>query len=197
MKIPFDIKFRPQIESGKYKVQTSDGKDVRIICWDAKNSYPIVCLNECGIPRTFTKDGLPYHHNDSCLVIVTPKPELTEFEKYVDIIVDNAFCETIQGGIKTISDKLLTLAKKELCKGCSKCFEEYWRGRKEATEEISKGYHYEMPTYNPCPYGEKCTKLFRDCINCYIRSIGISTTTGTTGMLSATDGKPHNPSFIE
>lgn len=39
MKIPFDIKYRPQIESGEYKVETRDGlHSVRIICWDAAGS---------------------------------------------------------------------------------------------------------------------------------------------------------------
>ena len=33
-KIPFDIKYRPQIESGEYKVETRDGRAARIICWD-------------------------------------------------------------------------------------------------------------------------------------------------------------------
>ena len=35
-KIPFNVKFKPQIESGEYKVETRDGRPVRIICWDKK-----------------------------------------------------------------------------------------------------------------------------------------------------------------
>ncbi len=39
MKIPFDIKYRPQIETGEYEVETQDGlHSVRIICWDAAGS---------------------------------------------------------------------------------------------------------------------------------------------------------------
>lgn len=34
-RIPFDIKYRPEIESGKYKVETEDGRAVRIVCFDA------------------------------------------------------------------------------------------------------------------------------------------------------------------
>ena len=44
-KIPFDIKYRPQIESGEYKVETGDKKRVRIICWNRKvNDSPVVAL---------------------------------------------------------------------------------------------------------------------------------------------------------
>lgn len=45
MKIPFDIKFRPQIESGEYEVVTRSGKPARIVCWDMNDDvYPIVAL---------------------------------------------------------------------------------------------------------------------------------------------------------
>ena len=39
MKVKFDIKYRQQIESGEYKVETVDGRQVRIVCWDAHNPY--------------------------------------------------------------------------------------------------------------------------------------------------------------
>ena len=44
MKIPFDIKYRPQIESGEYKVETRDGLPARVVCWDANSYTPIVFL---------------------------------------------------------------------------------------------------------------------------------------------------------
>lgn len=34
MKIPFDIKYRPEIESGRYKVVTGTGLPVEIVHWD-------------------------------------------------------------------------------------------------------------------------------------------------------------------
>lgn len=34
--IPFDIE---KAKSGKYKIQTKDGKPIRIICWDKKTKY--------------------------------------------------------------------------------------------------------------------------------------------------------------
>ena len=42
MKIPFDIKYRPQIESGEYGAVTRSGLPVRIVCWDAPRIYPLV-----------------------------------------------------------------------------------------------------------------------------------------------------------
>lgn len=39
MKVKFDLKYRQQIESGEYKVETADGRQVRIICWDVHNLY--------------------------------------------------------------------------------------------------------------------------------------------------------------
>ena len=39
MKVKFDLKYRQQIESGEYKVETADGRQVRIVCWDAHNPY--------------------------------------------------------------------------------------------------------------------------------------------------------------
>lgn len=45
MEIPFNIKFRPEIESGKYKVSCGE-KEARIICWNARgsNSNHIIAL---------------------------------------------------------------------------------------------------------------------------------------------------------
>ena len=37
MRKEFDIKYRQEIESGKYRVETITGLPVRIICWDAKS----------------------------------------------------------------------------------------------------------------------------------------------------------------
>ena len=42
-RIPFDIKYRHEIEAGKYLVQTRLGSPARIICWDKKCYYPEDC----------------------------------------------------------------------------------------------------------------------------------------------------------
>lgn len=95
-KIPFEIKFKPQIESGEYKVETRDGKPARIICWDKKEyedqreqPTPIVYLitSKGGCEHIMScttagmySDGL---ERDSDLFIVTPDPELSEFEERI------------------------------------------------------------------------------------------------------------------
>lgn len=42
MKIKFDMKYRREIESGKYKVVTADDKPVTIERWDMKGSSPVL-----------------------------------------------------------------------------------------------------------------------------------------------------------
>lgn len=41
-KIPFNIKYRPQIESGEYKVVTREDRPVEIRIWDLKGDFPVV-----------------------------------------------------------------------------------------------------------------------------------------------------------
>ena len=45
-KIPFNIKYRPQIESGEMKVVTRRGEPVEIVYWDAVGKNPIVAIIE-------------------------------------------------------------------------------------------------------------------------------------------------------
>ena len=176
MKIPFDIKYRPEIESGKYKVVTRNGLSVRIICWDLENSQPIVGVISCQeeTPDLFNSDGKYWrkgHEDKFDLFILTDEPELTEFEKAVvklcQIGKDEYPCYEFA---KKYAPFLLDISKKELCEGCTKCIDEYWRGKKEASEELSRCYRYEgptIPTYYPLCYHEgHCTNPYHDCINC-------------------------------
>lgn len=41
-KIPFNIKYRPQIESGEYRVVTREDRPVEIKIWDLKGDFPVV-----------------------------------------------------------------------------------------------------------------------------------------------------------
>lgn len=90
-KIPFDIKYRPQIESGEYRVETRDGRPTRIICWDCNNYNPIIALaDETGMWNGEMKEYvLSCNENGAFaggsrtqddLFIVTPDEELTDFE---------------------------------------------------------------------------------------------------------------------
>lgn len=89
MKIPFSVKYRTQIESGEYKVIDKNGRNVRIICWDMKSpkkyGYHLVGLVEFSPNNEestyYTLDGKArLRDKEPCLFIVTPEPELTEFE---------------------------------------------------------------------------------------------------------------------
>ena len=90
-KIPFDIKFRSQIECGEYSVVTGDDKPVRIICWDRHydNQHPIVALAydakkdiEIYINASVLGEAHSQLKGDN-LFIVTPEPELSEFEERI------------------------------------------------------------------------------------------------------------------
>ena len=123
-KIPFDIKYRPQIESGEYKVETNEGYSVRIVCWDAKRKYGD-CI--CGFmgeeedkPYFWQPDGSWWaDHTQSPLdlFIITPEPELTEFEEHLKQLLD--FSVTLGSPyeidcIKSEAAELLELARKQL-----------------------------------------------------------------------------------
>jgi len=65
MKIEFDIKYRPQIESGEYSVVTRDGRTARIVCWDELDSmYPI----SAAVTRTDGSEVFPTYTNEGKVV---------------------------------------------------------------------------------------------------------------------------------
>lgn len=84
-KVPFDIKYRPQIESGEYKVETVSGFHVEILRWDRKHpdygkgelSFPIVAIvdfNGLEQPMIYRYDGIhpnSYDTDNADLVIIT------------------------------------------------------------------------------------------------------------------------------
>jgi hypothetical protein len=88
MKIPFDIKYRPQIESGEYKVVSRENKPARIVCWDMKSDhYPILALIDDGakeLYKNFTTKGRYYVEGDEDskdLFIIIPELKESEDEK--------------------------------------------------------------------------------------------------------------------
>lgn len=122
-KIAFDIKYRPEIEAGKYKVVTGHGEPVEIVKWDCRGKYPILAVIDDG-----DTDDCTFFHEDGVgcteeelLVIITDEPdELTEYENRVIEILDYAMAnpETEMSKIveqgKAVSKELFELAKKEL-----------------------------------------------------------------------------------
>lgn len=124
MKIEFDIKYRPQIESGEYKVVTKGGQNVRIVCWDMNtcNGTLLVALvkgngGEYEKTRSYTLEGkCKSASEDASLFVVTPEPELTEFEQAVGVSIGswNAKSEESKARVREVANKLLKLAKKQL-----------------------------------------------------------------------------------
>lgn len=107
MKKKFDIKYRPQIESGEYKVVTRDDHPVRICCWDEEEDYPIVALvkdynekSDYCYPMMCDKSGVSATKgNEKELFVLTPEPELTEFEKACKQMMLN-WCERTEFDIE-------------------------------------------------------------------------------------------------
>ena len=127
MKIPFDIKYRPEVESGEYKVINDNGYPIDVIKWDAEfGGYPVVCL--CGgMAYNYSRTGRCLDTDCSNIWIVTPDPEPSEFEEcFIKEIeeVHGAVVPLDKGAIRSSCDKLLEIAKKEVMKYLSKWNEE-------------------------------------------------------------------------
>ena len=194
MKIPFNIKYRPQIESGKYKVQTRDGSPARIICWDRHATEPNDdCILVALITLENNSESALYYYSDghlwnkangegdssSDLFIITPEAELTDLEK---AIKRGMLCAGLEGVSTTIIKETAKEVKDIICKECTVGLEQYWKGYEGAKERFEKLKTFYCPTYEPpCYHGGICTNPMRDCINCPRTGgdIGISTTSGT------------------
>ena len=189
MRIPFDIKYRPEIESGKYKVVTEFGEPVRIICWDSKyhSDLPIIALIDDGDGEDMIhlsangKYEIDSKRGFTHLLIITDEPEeLTEFEKAVEEIYESFGVKQLK--VKEKAAKLLAIANRELEKSqWIKDMQEwwynkghtegYWKGQKEAEERHNEANSYHMPIipptgYPPCYWGGPCTNPQHDCVNC-------------------------------
>lgn len=143
----------PQIESGEYKVETRDGLSVRIICWDrvAKENTD-ADLNLCVLVQEDGGEAIYYYHQTGeklardeqyDLFIVTPEPELSEFEKGYMRIVHKMKPEDFNDeGLKIAKEEaaeLLALARKELCEQIvDHTKEAYENGKAEALKEIEQ-----------------------------------------------------------
>lgn len=196
MKLPFSIKYRPQIESGEYEVITrNEEEDVSIFFY---NNEFVVFING-NYDWHYDENGKWQEGKDSDydLFIVIPEPKLTEFEESLrQVIVSALSGETPNGSggtmkwavylgdddIQKLAPKVMELAKKEICKKCTVGLDQYWKGRDDARKEAEKSCTFHYPTYEPpCHHGGICTNPFKDCINCPRTGgdIGTFTTSGT------------------
>jgi gas vesicle protein len=133
MKKQFDIKYRPQIESGEYKVETRDGRPVRIVCWDriAKEDTDDD-LNLCVLVPEDGGEAVYYYHQSGKkyvpdkaydLFIITPEPELSEFEKKLSDVVGYAISLSVvepqkptSAFVKEYAAELIALAREQFIK---------------------------------------------------------------------------------
>lgn len=205
-KIPFDISYRDLIESGKWSVQTNDGRKVRIICWDKKlygGRIDLVALvpestGETECIQLYNPDGTltsgPKNEKFK-LVIVTDQPELDEFELALKDFLMNGSADTADiikyaeklrriSARSAVPDITMTEAYKmglEAGKAQGKA-EDYAKGFKDA--QNSQTFRYE-PT---CWLGGVCTNPFHDCINCPGYNIARNITVTTSDSSSNDSG---------
>lgn len=129
-RIPFNVKYRPQLESGQYKlVCDSTGYIPTILSWDDKTDplYPLIvdlrCINsDTHKEFPYTADGSQYTdrgHSITDLFIITNEPELTEAELYLKSLIEcyattsgNKY-ELPEESAKKFANKLRELFKKE------------------------------------------------------------------------------------
>jgi len=155
-KIAFDIKCRPQIESGKYKPILECGTEALILSWSIGGDYPIVCMakKDDGIPFRVNNHGIPMERDKSRLYIDTGEEEViltTDFEKELGGIaqawVDKRAELTIEC-IKAHAERLLKVARKELQPEIDKKLDrayknadraQYERGKEDAIKELYGG----------------------------------------------------------
>lgn len=89
-KIEFNEVYRPNIEAGEYKVETRDGRSVRIVAWDRKDEsgYRHSILGLAFDSDTGCEEVIACNSNGKApgpdkddLFITWEKPELTEFQR--------------------------------------------------------------------------------------------------------------------
>ena len=161
-KIQFNIKFRSQIESGEYKVEIgkSDPWPARIACWDLNGNDLIVIVSnpegkEEGLIYTPEGKHKAYAPKiDSDLFIVTPEPELSEFEKNLSDIFGYAISMSVSDPkkptdefVREYAPELLAIARKQLQPEIDAEIEkayktadevQYRKGREEALKDLPR-----------------------------------------------------------
>ena len=128
MIIPFNIKYRKEIESGEYKVVTIDNNPVTILKWDVRGTaYPIVACVEVkdgdetiDFVNTFSEDGEISDSDNVLLKLQVPDIESTEFEDALIALAIEVNCmnpvkftNIAKVWARQNADKLIDLAKKE------------------------------------------------------------------------------------
>lgn len=148
-KIPFNIKYRPQIESGEYKVIDQFGyvltlRDIINDVWYFSFRYP----------NTDYETERIYDHPENHLFLVTPDEEMTEFEKACMKLYNEGRDDGLSGdklsneSLKESASELLALAKKEIGTTFDKAGE-YLRGRNDGIEYGKAKVLNDLPRWEP------------------------------------------------
>lgn len=130
MRIPFDIKYKDNILSGRARVETKHGQEVTILCFNAKSTDrndDIIGLVTCSdgvtqnVQRYYSNGHLiadSSRRGDKDLYVVFPDPPLTDFEKelvnYANEYINNSEDVTLNEQTRKYSKNLLNLAIKEM-----------------------------------------------------------------------------------
>lgn len=120
MKTPFTLE--AWLKDTSQKVVDKNGRPVRIVCTDADGLYPIIGLVDNKIPLPCGKDGRPPYigGGGGTLFLVTPEPELSEFEKACMKLYNEGRDDGFSGdklsneSVKESASELLALAREEL-----------------------------------------------------------------------------------
>lgn len=114
-KIEFNIKYRPEIESGKYKVvERSTNRECTFL---SKDDLVIVYFDGIAYVFDYEKSIFRCQMGYGEFDILTDEPELTDFEKEFGGIIEaykDTRAELTNEGIKNHAGRLLALARKQL-----------------------------------------------------------------------------------
>ena len=84
IRLQFNINLKPEVLSGKYKVQTEYGTPVEIVKWDCKGKYPILaCIDNGYVSDScfYTAEGIAENKNK---LVMYYEIEETELEKVLE-----------------------------------------------------------------------------------------------------------------
>lgn len=150
-RIPFDLKYRSEIEDKQYHLETKDGKPVEIVKWDSNGLAPIVALVEMREgrgeePVWYDNDGhchaCGFEHND--LVIVTDEKEADD--EIRSLIEEMAYAFSREGIVEGYGkEKLIEKYHKELISLAMKKIREDVEDFRDADEYYDNWYAYTAP----------------------------------------------------
>lgn len=205
MRIPFDIKFRPQIESGEYKVENRDGDIVTILEWDIfiHGMAHMILIRYNEKYEFVNYNGRVNRTGQDCnldLFIVTPEPELTEFEDRVKQLMGSYPTVTKENKgslnyeVRKVAAELLDLAREEI-------MDEWSKGLHDTQNRSGKAYNDGYNLGFEIGYKQGKVEVFKDLpkwrISKAMRSTLPITMYGNNGMILYKDGYEISISDLE